>query len=257
MKQMLIAGNWKMNTTSIEAEKLCGLIAGGLMKMPRIDVKILVCPPAVNISNVGRVIKGSRISLGAQNCHYERKGAYTGEISVSMLSHLGCEYIIAGHSERRAYCAETNELINKKAVAILSGGLIPIICIGESLEQRKAMQTFEILENQLNECLYGFAESDMENIAVAYEPVWAIGTGVAASVRQVDEAHNWIRNYLNNAIGAGANNTILLYGGSMNADNAGELLRLENVNGGLIGGASLTADSFLSIIHEGQNAIRM
>ncbi len=254
---MLIAGNWKMNTNNFEAEKLCGLIAGGLMKMPRIDVKILVCPPSVNISSAGKVIKGTHIALGAQNCHYERKGAYTGEISVEMLSHVGCEYIITGHSERRAYFAETDEIINKKAIAILSGGLIPIICIGESLEQRKAMKTFEILENQLSKCLDGFTSADMEKIVVAYEPVWAIGTGVAATVGQVDEAHNWIREYLINAKGTGAENTILLYGGSMNAGNAGELLRLENVNGGLIGGASLKADSFLSIIHEGQNVLRM
>lgn len=257
MKQMLIAGNWKMNTTSFEAEKLCGLIAVGIMKMPRIDIKILICPPAVNISYVGKIIKGSRISLGAQNCHFESKGAYTGEISVEMLSHIGCDYIITGHSERRAYFGETDDIINKKAHAILSGGLIPIICIGETIEQRKAMQTFEVLEKQLSQCLDGFTESFIEKTVVAYEPVWAIGTGLAATIEQVDEAHNWIRGYLENSKGPNAKDTILLYGGSMNAGNAGELLGLENVNGGLIGGASLKADSFLAIIYEGQKAVRL
>ncbi|MFA6571437.1 MAG: triose-phosphate isomerase [Bacteroidota bacterium] len=254
MKNFLIAGNWKMNTTTGTATELVKSLITGIDKdVP--EVRILVCPPFTNISSVAQALSDSPIAVGAQNCHFEYKGAFTGEISIPMLIDLGCSYIIIGHSERRTYFHETNDLINKKAIAILTAGLKPIICIGETLDERTAEHTFMVLEKQLSVCLQNIEESQIENIVIAYEPVWAIGTGISATSEQVAEAHTFIREQLINKLGKKAESILILYGGSLTAENAKEILKIKNVNGGLIGGASLKAESFLSIISSAQSLV--
>jgi len=235
-------------------------------------ITVLLCPPFVNIPKATELIhrhceqsvaipenkeiattsfrndSSLNIKIGAQNCYFEKKGAWTGEISVEMLKEVGCSYIIVGHSERRAIFGETNELINKKLLAILSEDLIPILCIGETIEDRKSGNTFTVLEQQLNSCLQGIDKSALDKIVIAYEPVWAIGTGVSATVAEVSEAHKWLREFLVGKFGEKANDVYLLYGGSLSDANAEEVLSIKDVDGGLIGGASLVAERFLSII---------
>jgi triosephosphate isomerase len=246
MKEYLIAGNWKMNTNIIEAGNLAGAVADKFKDVSS-DVTLLVCPPFTNLSTVTSQLEGSGIRLGAQNCHWEEKGAFTGEISLSMLKSVGCDYVIIGHSERRALFCETNDTINKKLHAILSHSLTPIVCIGETLGQRESGKTFDVLVEQLTMGLKNITPKQIGNIVIAYEPVWAIGTGMAASIEQVDEAHNKIREMLISQFGSVADNTIIQYGGSVNENNSSELFSLENVNGALIGGASLKVESFMAI----------
>ncbi len=246
MNKFLIAGNWKMNTTISDAENLTNAIIEKY-KNTNNKVKLLVCPPFINLSAVSNIIAESTILLGAQNCHWEENGAYTGEISLNMLKAVDCEYVIIGHSERRAMFGETNEIINKKLQSVLSNSLTAILCIGETLEQRESGRTFDILAEQLEKGLAGINMEQSKNIVIAYEPVWAIGTGVAASIEQVDEAHNKIREMLVALFGDVANEILIQYGGSVNENNSSELFSLKNVNGALIGGASLKADSFIAI----------
>lgn len=249
MKKYLIAGNWKMNTNVFEAVELTKHINTGLKKRTLKDnVEVLVCPPFTNLDSVSRELKDTPLILGAQNCHYEAKGAFTGEIAIVMLKQFNCNYVIVGHSERRQYFNETNDFINKKSKALLAHSVKPILCIGETFEARKANETFAVLEEQLVNCLKDISVDDYKNIVVAYEPVWAIGTGVSATIEQIEEAHNFIRNVLVNHFGETAKDTLLLYGGSVTADNASEILKVENVNGALIGGASLKYEQFLTII---------
>lgn len=254
MKRMLIAGNWKMNTLPTDGASLATSLKNSLANR-KLHAEVLVCPPYTSLSAVADVIKGTDIMLGSQNCYYEEKGAYTGEVSPQMLMFLGCSNIIIGHSERRTIFNETDELINKKALAILKAGLRPIICIGETLEQRKNNQTFSILERQIADDFNGIDNKYIEKIVVAYEPVWAIGTGLAATTEQVQEAHAFIRLQLSNIFGDSASSIIILYGGSLNDQNAESLLELKDVNGGLIGGASLKSESFLSIINTAENIL--
>jgi len=258
MKKYLIAGNWKMNTTISETTELINSLSNGLKKMDETysasAVTVLVCPPFTNIPKVAELTvdnlnNGKKIiKVGSQNCYYEKKGAFTGEISIEMLKAIGCEYIIIGHSERRAIFNETNELINKKLLAILTESITPILCIGETLEERKTGNTFKVLEEQLNDCLQGIDNSTIDKIVIAYEPVWAIGTGVSATVAEIAEAHKWLREFLVGKFGAKANDVFLLYGGSLSDANAKETLSIANVDGGLIGGASLVTEKFLAII---------
>lgn len=248
MRKMLIAGNWKMNLDAFGSEKLIKLIAGQLMKRPKADLDILVCPAYINIPEVSKTTRVNNIALGAQNCHYENAGAFTGETSIEMLKYYNCEYIIIGHSERRALFGEDHKLINNKLHAILESGMKPILCIGETLKERESGKTFEVLSEQLLQGMDRVHKNTVDNVVIAYEPVWAIGTGVSASVEQVNEAHNWLREFLLANLGFKAENLRILYGGSMKPSNAKELLSLENVDGGLIGGASLNADSFVSIV---------
>ncbi len=255
MKQILIAGNWKMNTNLNSSTELCINLVDSLQNQ-ELKSKLLICPPFVNLGNSSVVIKGSVIKLGAQNCWYEEKGAYTGEISVEMLKSVGCEYCIIGHSERRSIFNETDEIINKKAHFLLKNKMKPIVCIGETLEERNTGNTYQVLFHQLDNSLMDIAESDWENVVIAYEPVWAIGTGVTATPEQAQEAHNKIRNYMNEKFGSKAKNCMILYGGSMNEKNAHQLLSLPDVNGGLIGGASLKADSFISIIESAEKVLK-
>lgn len=251
MKPMLIAGNWKMNTTAEEATTLAQQIVSGIANVS-LKSKVLVCPPFTNISTVSQIVNGSRVMLGSQNCHFEPKGAFTGEISLPMLKSLACTHVIIGHSERRAYFHESDELINKKAHAILGAGLQPIICIGETLEQRQSNKTFDVLDFQLTHCLKGIEPAFTQSVIIAYEPVWAIGTGIAAVPEQIDEAHNFIREKIVSILGNDAKQVPILYGGSLTNQNADSVFAIENVNGGLIGGASLKAELFLEIIQSSE-----
>ena len=190
----------------------------------------------------------SNLILGAQNCHFESKGAYTGEISIDMLKQFNCKYVIVGHSERRQYFHESNEFINKKIIALLKSNLTPILCIGESLDERNTNSTFDVLSNQLSRSLKNISNDDIAKIVIAYEPIWAIGTGVIATIDQINETHNFIRKFLVDSFGANAEDVLIQYGGSVNADNAKEILAVQNVNGALIGGAALKSDQFLQIV---------
>ena len=252
MKKFLIAGNWKMNNTISMAEKLVSTIIDAISNKSKNDlsgVKVLVCPESINLHKVSLIANGSSILVGAQNCYSEQKGAYTGEISPNMLKSVGCQYCIVGHSERRAIFKESDAFINSKIKLLLEKSIIPILCIGETLEQRKAGDTFKILKEQLDGCLNSITPTDVAQIVIAYEPVWAIGTGIAATTKEIEEAHNWLRKYFTSNYRDSISNRIyLLYGGSLTENNAKETFAIENVNGGLIGGASLVTEKFLSII---------
>jgi triosephosphate isomerase (TIM) len=255
MKKMLIAGNWKMNTNLFESQKLVEYIAGGIMNKS-LKSKVLVCPPYVNIAIVRDVVKEKNILLGAQNCDWHPKGAFTGEVSISMLQYLDCSYIIIGHSERRAYYHETDEIVNKKVLAVLDSGLNAIMCIGETLDERKSEQTFQVLERQIVNGLKDIKIENIDNLVIAYEPVWAIGTGLAATPEQVQEAHAFIKKVLCEVLGQEAKNIMVLYGGSVTAKNAQSIFELQDVNGGLIGGASLDPEAFLSIINTAEEILK-
>lgn len=254
MKKMLIAGNWKMNTLPDEAVDLTKRILSGL-KSKKHKSEIVICPPYTNLQAVSEVIHSSDMKLGAQNCYFESKGAFTGEVSIPMLKFFGVEYIIIGHSERRTYFNETDDLINKKAKAILSGGLKPIICIGETLTERQQGRTFDILYNQLDICLKDLSIDDCKTIVIAYEPVWAIGTGISATNEQIEEAHNKIKSYIRSKFDVTEDDILLQYGGSVTADNSMEIFSISNVNGALIGGASLKSEIFLKIIEIAEESI--
>ncbi len=255
MKNMLVAGNWKMNTNVFESQKLVEYILGFMKTNATLKSRVLVCPPFTSVYAIGQIVKDTELLLGAQNCYFEEKGAFTGEISIPMLEYCGVSHIIIGHSERRSYFKEDDELINKKLLAILEHNLTPILCIGETLEERNQGKTFDVLKNQLDKDLAGVSNEIIARVVVAYEPVWAIGTGISATREQVEEAHNFLRQLLVNKFGDNANHIYLLYGGSLSEKNADEILSIENVNGGLIGGASLKGDSFCSIIQTAEKYI--
>jgi len=255
MKNMLIAGNWKMNTNVFESQKLVEYILGFVKTNATLKSKVLVCPPFTSVYAIGQMIENTKLLLGAQNCYYEEKGAFTGEISIPMLEYCGVSHIIIGHSERRSYFKEEDEIINKKLLAILEYNLTPILCIGETLDERNQGKTFDILINQLDKDLAGLTGDTIERVVIAYEPVWAIGTGISATREQVQEAHDFLRHFLVGKFGEKANRVYLLYGGSLSEKNADEILSIENVNGGLIGGASLKGDSFCSIIQTAEKYI--
>jgi triosephosphate isomerase len=213
------------------------------------DVDIAVCPPAVYLGELGKALHATNIGLGAQNVNSKSEGAYTGEISCSMLKDVGCRYVILGHSERRAIYGETDSMVNEKLHAVLAAGLTPIVCVGETLEQREAGQTQQVVRSQCMGSLAGLTEDQMLKTVLAYEPVWAIGTGKTASPAQAEEVHKDIRSLLETQFSVGtAQRVIVLYGGSVKADNAQELLSEPNIDGALVGGASLKQDSFEGII---------
>jgi len=211
--------------------------------------EIVVCPPFTALPNVYDILKDSRAEVGAQNVHWEPSGAYTGEISAEMIQSTGCRHVIIGHSERRQYFAETNQLVNKKLTHVLTTGLKPIVCVGETLEQRQAGQTSEIVKRQLEEGLDGLTKDQANRLVLAYEPVWAIGTGVTATPEQAEEVHKFIRDFISNRFGCQAAESIrILYGGSVSPANVRDLLSRSDIDGGLIGGASLKVDSFVEMI---------
>ncbi|MEI6090596.1 MAG: triose-phosphate isomerase [bacterium] len=248
MKKYLIAGNWKMNTVPDEAAVLASAIRKGLVGMDLSRVGVLLCPPAINLLRVIQITEDSNLKVGAQNCHYAKSGAFTGEISCEMIRKSGAEYVIIGHSERRCLFGETDEFINKKVHSAIAEGLKPILCVGETLEQRNEGSTLPIVMGQLEKGLAGLTAEQSGSIIIAYEPVWAIGTGLSATAEQAEEVHSQIRSAMRVIFGEKGNNMFILYGGSMNAQNAGELLSQPNISGGLIGGASLKFEEFLSII---------
>lgn len=243
MVRPLIAGNWKMNGLSGDRD-IISQIAKGLEALEDV-ADCLICPPATLISNSADAASGTRLKIGAQDCHTAVSGAHTGDISAEMIADLGATHIIVGHSERRADHGESNEIVAAKAEAVFRAGLAPIICIGETLDEREAGKTIEVVSSQLAGSIPASAFG--KSFVVAYEPVWAIGTGKVASVEQVEEVHNKIREILGERFPGQADETPILYGGSMKPGNAGELLAVGNVDGGLIGGASLKADDFLAI----------
>ncbi len=246
-RQKIIAGNWKMNKTPGEAVGLAQAIKAACAKAPK--AKVVVCPPFTALAAVSAVVRGGAVALGAQNMHWEKSGAYTGEVSAAMLLDLGCSYVILGHSERRTYFGETDETVNRKVKAALAAGLIPIVCVGETLAQRKENQTDAVVSAQVVNGLAGLG-ADLGRIVVAYEPVWAIGTGLTATPAQAQAVHALIRGKLTELGGAALAQTIAIqYGGSMKPDNAPELLSQTDIDGGLIGGAALDAVSFMGIVN--------
>jgi len=250
-RRPLIAGNWKMHKTHLEAVQLTQKTAWALNKDDTEAVEVVVCPPFTALRSVGTLIEGDKLALGlgAQNCHPEPQGAYTGEISASMLAKLGCSYVIVGHSERRQYFAETDELVNRKARAVLASDMTPIVCVGESLEQREAGQTATVVESQVRGSLAGLSAEQIGGLVVAYEPVWAIGTGRAATAADAQETIALIRQTVAQLAGRGAADAIRIqYGGSVKAANAEELMSQPDVDGALVGGASLDADEFALIV---------
>ncbi len=247
MRKPLIAGNWKMYKTSDQAVKLASGIKGSLKSFETADV--VLCPAFTVLNAVYNVISDSSLQLGAQDLFWEKEGAFTGEVSPIMLKDCGCEYVIIGHSERRKYFHETDETINKKIKAALDVGLKPIVCVGETLEEREAGKTIEVIKHQLTGCFAGFNIEDMLNVTIAYEPVWAIGTGKNATALQAEEAHRFIRTFIVEKFSQGVANTIrILYGGSVKPANIKELLNEKDVDGALVGGASLEVSSFVDIV---------
>ncbi|MBN1504474.1 MAG: triose-phosphate isomerase [Candidatus Eisenbacteria bacterium] len=250
MRRKIVAGNWKMYKTPAEAVSLVTEILR--VAPPRNDRDVVVCPPFTALSRVSQLLKGSPVKLGAQNVCWEKEGAYTGEISAPMLRELGCEYVIVGHSERRQYFREDDALIAKKLKAVLAEHMKPILCVGERLEEREGGRTNEVLASQTKGALGEFDATQVRGLVVAYEPVWAIGTGKTATSQMAVEAHQFIRQLLAEMFGAGlAGETRIQYGGSVKPENAAELLREPEIDGALVGGASLKADSFLRIVHAG------
>ena len=246
MRMPMIAGNWKMNTTVSEAVSLVRAMRGGLEDIGGVE-KVL-CPPFISLTAVGEIIKESSIKLGAQNLFYEEKGAYTGEISPSMLAEL-CEFVIIGHSERRQYFNENGGIVNRKISAALKAGLKPILCIGEKLEENEAGETEAVITSQIESSLAGIAELD--GLVIAYEPIWAIGTGRAATGRQANETISLIRQHITRLYQAKtAQDMRVLYGGSVIAANTAEFIQQPEIDGALVGGASLKADEFLEIVKQ-------
>jgi triosephosphate isomerase len=247
MRKKVIAGNWKMNKDLNESQNLVSGIIDGLGNDNKCDV--VVCPPFTSLNEVHSLIKNTPIKLGAQNVYYETDGAFTGEVSTGMLKSVGCDYVIIGHSERRTIFGEKDELLNKKNKKALADGLKVIFCIGESLAQREEGITNSIVEKQLQKGLDGISSEELNNIIIAYEPVWAIGTGKTATPEQAQEVHAFIRNYISQKYSKESGEGLIIqYGGSVKPDNAASLLSQPDIDGALIGGACLKVDSFLSII---------
>ena len=245
MRRPIIAGNWKMNKTASEGVELVKELMP-LVKDAKCDV--VVCVPATDIYAVGQAIKGSNVKLGAQNVHFAKSGAFTGEISADMLKELGVEYVIIGHSERRQYFGETDETVNKRTLAALEAGLTPIVCVGESLEERESGKTEALLKKQVEEGFKGV--QDITKLVIAYEPVWAIGTGKTATSEQANETIGYIRSVVSDMFGKDAAEKVRIqYGGSMKPSNAKELMAMEEIDGGLIGGASLKALDFSQVVN--------
>jgi len=247
MKKPLIAGNWKMYTDLTEARKLAIGIKNKVVNVK--EVEIVLCPPFVNLLAVYEIIKDTNIKLGAQNLYFEKYGAYTSEINGEMLLGVGCSYVIIGHSERRQYFKESDELLNKKLKAALRVGLTPIFCIGETLEEREKNITEQVIEKQVKEGFKDISKEEMQKIVIAYEPVWAIGTGKTATPQQAQEVHKFIRELITKLYNEKiALEQIILYGGSVKPDNIKGLMAEKDIDGALVGGASLKIDDFVKII---------
>ena len=247
MRKVFICGNWKMHRTAGEAVSLARELRSKLNELSGVEVGI--APPFTALSAVRQALVGSHLRLAGQNCHWEKQGAFTGEVSAAMLADVGCDSVIVGHSERRQYFGETDETVNRRTKAALEARLTPIVCVGETLSEREGNRTLEVVERQVRAALAGFGGEDVEKLVLAYEPVWAIGTGKVATPAQAQEVHAAIRALVADLAGkASADKVRIQYGGSVKADNAAELLALPDVDGALVGGASLKADDFARIV---------
>jgi triosephosphate isomerase (TIM) len=246
-RKKLIAGNWKMNKTSADAVALAREIVAAVGSQA--DVEVVICPPFTALEGVAGAIEGSLVKLGAQNMHFEASGAFTGEISAPMLRALFATNVILGHSERRSLFGETDELVNKKVIAAFKNQLKPILCVGESLAQREDGSTLKVVQEQTEKALEGVSKEQAPTLVIAYEPVWAIGTGKVATSEQAQEVHGFIRGLLTKLYGEAISQKVrILYGGSMKPSNAAELLAQKDIDGGLIGGAALEARGFVELI---------
>lgn len=247
MRKPFIAGNWKMNKTIKESVELVNDLKRELSDVEEVD--IVICPVFTALSEVSDLTIDSNIGLGAQNVYWQESGAFTGEIAPSMLKDAGCQYVIIGHSERRKYFGETDEIVNKKTKAALAAGLLPIVCVGEVLEEREANKTIEVVEGQLKGSLAGLISENLSKIVIAYEPVWAIGTGKTATPAQAQEVHKFIRDWLSKNYSSEVSQKLqILYGGSVKPSNIKELISEEDIDGALVGGASLDSASFIGIV---------
>jgi triosephosphate isomerase len=248
MRRPFIAGNWKMNLTHAECGALATGVAAGVGELADCDVAI--CPPFVYLETVLAAVGGTSVKVGAQNLYPEPSGAFTGEISAPMLADLGAAYVILGHSERRHILGETDAEVFAKVKAALSSGLLPIVCVGETLEQREAGQTHEVVSGQFQGSLAELSEDEFAQVTIAYEPVWAIGTGKVATPEQAEEVHSNLRNVIESRYNTNIAAAVRMqYGGSVKPDNVAELMAQENIDGALVGGASLSPESFLGIVH--------
>lgn len=247
MRKFIIAGNWKMYKTIGEAIELTNGLKRELVDLNGVD--IVVCPPFTALTETSEVLAESNIGIGAQNCHFEEEGAFTGEVSCKMIKDTGATYVIIGHSERRQYFAETNESINKKIKTALKHNLTPIVCVGETLKERESNLMFKVLADHIDNGLKGLSKEEALKIVIAYEPVWAIGTGKTATPEQAQEAHKYIRDLLVKMFNKETAETIRIqYGGSVKPENTGELMKQPDIDGALVGGASLKVDSFSQIV---------
>ena len=252
-RKIFIAGNWKMNKTAAETAELASALKASLAQFAG-KCEIAVCPTFTSLATAVEILKGSNVKVGAQNIHWADNGAYTGEISGAMLKEIGVEYVIIGHSERRQYFGETDETVNQRIKAALKYGLKPIVCIGETLSERESGVTNTVLEKQIRGAFADISAADMDAITVAYEPVWAIGTGKTATPDVAQETHAFIRSVLTALFGDKAQDIVVQYGGSMKPENSGALVSKQDIDGGLIGGAALKADSFTALIQNALNA---
>jgi triosephosphate isomerase len=256
MRKTIIAGNWKMYKTISEAIELANGLKRELFSLED-AVDIVICPPYTALGEVAEVIADSNIRLGAQDAFWQEEGAFTGEVSAKMLKDAGAKFVIIGHSERRQYFAETNESVNQKVRAVLKAGLTPIMCVGETLAEREKRQTFKVLDDHLQNGLKGIEVAEALKIVIAYEPVWAIGTGKTATPEQAEEAQKYIRNLLAKMYGQeAAQNIRIQYGGSVKPENITELMQQPDIDGALVGGASLTAEAFSAIVKKASEVIK-
>ncbi len=247
MRKPIIAGNWKMHKVTDEALELVNKIKD---KVNETDVEVVVCSSFVALSEIKKVIGGSDLKLGAQNMHWEDEGAYTGEISASMLKDIGVDYVIIGHSERRQYFNESNETVNKKVIKAIETGLKPIVCVGETLDQRDGKKTFDIIKEQVLVAFDNVNKEDVINTVVAYEPIWAIGTGKTASSNEANEVISYIRSLIQDKYGVGVSEEIRIqYGGSVKPTNVTEIMNETDIDGALVGGASLESEKFLEVVN--------
>jgi triosephosphate isomerase len=251
MRKTIIAGNWKMYKTITQAIELASGLKRELFELEPEDINIVLCPPYTALSDVAEVIADSNIQLGAQDCFWQDEGAFTGEVSALMLKDAGAKYVIIGHSERRLYFAESNDSVNKKIKSVLSNGLTAIVCVGETLKERDNNRTFAVLDDHVKNGLKGLSEDEIIKVVIAYEPVWAIGTGKTATSQQAEEAQFYIRDLLakmyNKDIASGIR---IQYGGSVKPENIAELMSQPDIDGALVGGASLTVESFAEIVRK-------
>ncbi|MDD5560535.1 MAG: triose-phosphate isomerase [Candidatus Omnitrophica bacterium] len=257
MRKTIIAGNWKMYKTITEAIELANGLKREFFKLDFAAVDVVLCPAFTALSEVAEVLTETEIGLGAQDIYWQEEGAFTGEVSPLMIKDAGCQYAIIGHSERRQFFGESNETVNKKIKAALKSGIIPIVCVGENLQEREANKTFKVVEDHINNGLAGVDVSDIANLIIAYEPVWAIGTGKTATPDQAQEVHKFIRDLLKKNYGQDVSDNIRIqYGGSVKPENIMQLMERPDVDGALVGGASLKVDSFSAIVTKASEVVK-